>query len=105
MKSRELLQDELSRCDRLGILLYNIHPGSTLGQISVEECVDRIAEEINLALAKTKKVKLVLENMCRQGNTIGGDFRELKMIIDRIEDKSRVGVCIDTCHAMAAGKL
>ena len=77
--------------------------GSTCGKISVEECVDLIAKAINHGISKTESVKVVLENMSRQGNTIGGDFRELKMIIDRVKDKTRIGVCIDTCHAMAAG--
>ena len=69
----------------------------------MEKCVEMIAKAINHGLDKTEKVKVVLENMSRQGNTIGGDFKELKMIIDLVKDKSRIGVCIDTCHAMAAG--
>lgn len=78
--------------------------GSTCGQISRDECISFIAEEINLALDATSGVKVVLENMSRQGNTIGGDFKELKAIINQVKDKSRMGVCIDTCHAMAAGR-
>ena len=69
----------------------------------MEKCVGLIAKAINHGLDKTERVKVVLENMSRQGNTIGGDFKELKMIIDLVKDKSRIGVCIDTCHAMAAG--
>jgi len=102
-KSLTLFVDELHRCEKLGIRLYNFHPGSTCGAISVEKCVGLIAKAINHGLDKTERVKVVLENMSRQGNTIGGDFKELKMIIDLVKDKSRIGVCIDTCHAMAAG--
>lgn len=102
-KSREVLVDELQRCEMLGLTLYNFHPGSTCGKIPVEDCLDRIADSINLAHKKTKYVMTVLENMSCQGNTIGGKFEELRGIIDRVSDKSRVGVCLDTCHAFAAG--
>ncbi|XP_074647255.1 uncharacterized protein LOC141903153 [Tubulanus polymorphus] len=102
-KSRTLLLEELERCEMLGLTLYNLHPGSSCGEISTEECINKIASSINLALEKTSTVTVVLENMSCQGNTIGGRFTELKQIIDRITDKSRIGVCLDTCHAMAAG--
>ncbi|XP_037042473.1 probable endonuclease 4 [Bradysia coprophila] len=102
-KSRKLMIDGMDRCDRLGIDLYNFHPGSTCGKISIDECIKNIAESINIAHSKTKSVIAVIENMCKQGHTIGGDFKEIKKIIDLVEDKSRVGVCIDTCHAFAAG--
>lgn len=102
-KSRATLVDELKRCEMLGLVYYNFHPGSTCGLITREECMDRIAESINLAHKETKYVISVIENMCKQGNTIGGDFRELRGIINRVKDKSRIGVCLDTCHAFAAG--
>lgn len=102
-KSRETLVDELKRCEKLGLTLYNFHPGSTCGKITVEECLDRIAESIDQAHSQTNFVVTVLENMSCQGNTIGGKFEELRGIIDRVKDKSRMGVCIDTCHAFAAG--
>ena len=104
-KSVEVLVDELQRCEDLGILLFNIHPGSSCGKISREECIRNIANGINIAHSRTSggRVKVVLENMSCQGHTIGGDLRELRQIIDLVEDKSRVGVCLDTCHAMAAG--
>jgi len=85
------------------LALYNFHPGSTCGVISVADCVKKIASCVNEALRQTKGVTILLENMSRQGNTIGGDFQELRSIIDHIEDQSRVGVCFDTCHAFAAG--
>lgn len=102
-KSRVTLVDELKRCERLGLSLYNFHPGSTCGKITVEESIARIAESINQAHQETKYVVTVLENMSCQGNTIGGKFDELRDIIDQVHDKSRVGVCLDTCHAFAAG--
>lgn len=102
-KSRATLVDELKRCEMLGLVYYNFHPGSTCGLITREECMDRIAESINLAHKETKYVISVIENMCKQGNTIGGDFHELRGIINRVKDKSRIGVCLDTCHAFAAG--
>jgi len=103
LKSENLLREELERCSELGLTMFNIHPGSSCGEINKETAIEYIAEGINRVLADTKGVKVVLENMSGQGHTIGGDFRELKEIIDRVEDKSRVGVCLDTCHAMAAG--
>jgi len=104
-KSLELLTEELKRCKELGIIMFNIHPGSSCGKISRDECIKNIADGVNMAHKRTVGggVKIVLENMSCQGHTIGGDFRELKKIIEQVEDKSRVGVCLDTCHAMAAG--
>lgn len=102
-KSRNLLVEELQRCQKLGLTRFNFHPGSTCGKISVEECLDRIGDSINQALDKTEGVTVVIENMCCQGNTVGGKFEELKEIIDRVQDKTRIGVCLDTCHMFAAG--
>ncbi|XP_076373071.1 putative endonuclease 4 isoform X3 [Tachypleus tridentatus] len=102
-KSREALIDELKRCEMLGIPMFNFHPGSTCGEISVESCLEKIAESINLAHSKTSSVITVLENMSCQGNTVGGKFEELRKIIEKVKDKSRVGICLDTCHAFAAG--
>nr|XP_054923665.1 probable endonuclease 4 isoform X2 [Dermacentor andersoni] len=104
-KSRATLVDELKRCEMLGLVYYNFHPGSTCGVISRDACMDLIAESINQAHKETTYVISVIENMCKQGNTLGGDFRELRGIIDRVKDKSRIGVCLDTCHAFAAGKV
>ncbi|XP_032430002.1 probable endonuclease 4 isoform X1 [Xiphophorus hellerii] len=102
-KSRVLLVDELSRCSRLGLRLYNFHPGSSLGAITTQQCLDKIAAAINHAHQQTPAVVTVLENMSGQGSTVGGRFCELRRIIDRVRDRSRVGVCLDTCHAFAAG--
>lgn len=102
-KSRSLFLDGIKRCEKLGIERYNFHPGSSLGKISPQKCCEVVAESINYIHAHTNNVVTVIENMSKQGNTVGGDFKELKMIIDKVKDKSRVGVCFDTCHAFAAG--
>ncbi|MGL5786390.1 MAG: deoxyribonuclease IV [Bacteroidales bacterium] len=102
-KSRAAFLDEMQRCEQLGLKLLNFHPGSHLNKISVEESLDRIAESINLTLAKTTGVIAVIENTAGQGSNLGNEFWHLKYIIDRVEDKSRVGVCIDTCHTFTAG--
>ena len=102
-KSREAFVDELSRCQQLGLTLLNFHPGSHLMQIAVDDCLARLAESINIALAQTEGVTAVIENTAGQGSNLGFEFEHLAAIIDGVEDKSRVGVCIDTCHAFAAG--
>ncbi len=102
-KSRASFLCELQRCERLGLGLLNFHPGSHLRQISVEDSLARVAESINIALGKTRGVTAVIENTAGQGSNLGSRFEELAFIIDRVEDKSRVGVCFDTCHAFAAG--
>ena len=102
-KSREAFIDEMERCMQLGLTLLNFHPGSHLMQIPEEECLARIAQSINIALDKTKGVTAVIENTAGQGSNLGFRFEHLAAIIDGVEDKSRVGVCIDTCHAFAAG--
>lgn len=102
-KSREAFIDEIERCMQLGLTLLNFHPGSHLMQIPEEECLARIAQSINIALDKTEGVTAVIENTAGQGSNLGFRFEHLAAIIDGVEDKSRVGVCIDTCHAFAAG--
>lgn len=102
-KSREALLDEMRRCEQLGIPQLNIHPGSHLRQISEAQCLSRIAETVNIMLDKTRGVTVVLENTAGQGSNLGHRFEHLAGIIDQVEDQSRVGFCIDTCHAHAAG--
>ncbi|MBD8163543.1 deoxyribonuclease IV [Erwinia persicina] len=102
-KSREAFHDEVTRCMQLGLTLLNFHPGSHLHQISEEACLKRIAESINIVLDKTEGVTAVIENTAGQGSNLGFRFEHLAAIIDGVEDKSRVGVCIDTCHAFAGG--
>lgn len=101
--SREAFLDEMRRCEQLGLTLLNFHPGSHLKLISPDDCLDRIAESINVALNATKGVKAVIENTAGQGSNLGYAFAQIAHIIDKVEDKSRVGVCIDSCHAFAAG--
>ena len=102
-KSRDAFLDEMQRCEQLGLTLLNFHPGSHLKKMSEEDCLAQIAEEINIALQKTKGVTAVLENTAGQGTNLGYRFEHLKEIIDQVEDKSRVGICIDTAHTLAAG--
>lgn len=102
-KSRDAFLDEMQRCEQLGLKLLNFHPGSHLKEISEEACLDLIAESINLALQQTNGVTAVIENTAGQGSNLGYRFEQLAYIIERIEDKSRVGVCLDTCHTFTAG--
>jgi deoxyribonuclease-4 len=102
-KSRIAFLDEMQRCEQLGLDRLNFHPGSHLKTITEEECLTRIAESINIALDKTKGVTAVIENTAGQGTNMGHKFEQIKFIIDAVEDKSRVGVCIDTCHAFVSG--
>ncbi len=101
--SRTAFLDEMERCEQLGLTMLNFHPGSHLNEMSPEECLDRIADSINKTLDATTGVKAVIENTAGQGSNLGYSFEQIAHIIDRIEDKSRVGVCIDSCHAYAAG--
>lgn len=102
-KSRAAFLDEMQRCEQLGLKLLNFHPGSHLNKIDTEACLSRIAESINIVLDKTKGVTAVIENTAGQGSNLGNEFGHLRYIIDKVEDKSRVGVCLDTCHTFTAG--
>ena len=102
-KSRQAFIDEMHRCMQLGLDRLNFHPGSHLRQISVSDCLARIAQSINLALEQTQGVIAVIENTAGQGSNLGWQFEQIAEIIDQVEDKSRVGVCLDTCHTFAAG--
>lgn len=102
-KSLEAFIDELQRCSQLGLDRLNFHPGSHLKQISEEECIDRIASSMNEAIKTVEGVNLTIENTAGQGSNLGWRFEQIAAIIERIEDKSRVGVCIDTCHMFTAG--
>jgi deoxyribonuclease-4 len=102
-KSLEAFIDELQRCSQLGLDRLNFHPGSHLKQISEEECIDRIAMSMNEAIRTVEGVNLTIENTAGQGSNLGWKFEQIAAIIERIEDKSRVGVCIDTCHMFTAG--
>lgn len=102
-KSRAAFLDEMQRCEQLGLDRLNFHPGSHLNEISVDDCLARIAESINRTLEQTAGVCAVIENTAGQGTNLGYTFEQIAAIIDRVDDKSRVGVCIDTAHTLAAG--
>jgi deoxyribonuclease-4 len=102
-KSRGAFIDEMERCMQLELPLLNFHPGSHLKKISEEESLARVAESINLALDATSGVTAVIETTAGQGTNLGYSFEHLATIIEQIDDKSRVGVCIDTCHIFTAG--
>ena len=102
-KSRDAFIDEMHRCELLGLDRLNFHPGSHLNKIEVHKCLKTIADSINQAHDQTKGVSAIIENTAGQGTNLGFSFEQLKTIIDNVEDKSRVGVCIDTCHAFTSG--
>ena len=102
-QSRKSFLDEMKRCELLGLKLLNFHPGSHLKLVSEEDCLKLNAESINITLDKTKGVTAVIENTAGQGSNVGYRFEHLKFIIDLVEDKSRVGVCLDTCHTFTSG--
>ncbi|NPA11654.1 MAG: deoxyribonuclease IV [Epsilonproteobacteria bacterium] len=95
--------DEARRVEELGLKYLNFHPGSHLKQMSEEECLNIIAKNVNYAIKETKSCIFVLETTAGQGSNLGYKFEHLAYIIDKIEDKSRIGVCIDTAHIFAAG--
>lgn len=102
-RSRYAFNDEMTRCEQLGLDRLNFHPGSHLDKITEEQSLDLIAESVNIALTKSNGVIAVIENTAGQGTNLGYRFWHLRYIIDRVEDKSRIGVCIDTCHAFTSG--
>src|SRR6056297_1413269 len=102
-KSREAFFDEMKRCEQLGLDRLNFHPGNPLKQVTDEECLRTIAESVNLALDRSSGVTAVIENTAGQGTDLGYSFEQIRYIIDHVEDKNRVGVCVDTAHAFAAG--
>ncbi|GCE99427.1 DNA-(apurinic or apyrimidinic site) lyase [Zygosaccharomyces mellis] len=101
-KAYDSFIDDLSRCEQLGVGHYNLHPGSSL-KGDHESQLKQLASYLNKAIKETKFVKVLLENMAGTGNLIGSNFKDLKYVIDLIEDKDRIGVCVDTCHTFAAG--
>ncbi|HEX6983462.1 MAG TPA: deoxyribonuclease IV [Balneolaceae bacterium] len=102
-KSRNAFLDEMQRCEQLSIELLNFHPGSHLNKMSIDDCLKLNSESINWTLDQTEGVTAVIENTAGQGTNTGFKFEHLAAIIDGVDDKNRVGVCIDTCHAYAAG--
>lgn len=101
--SRKSFIDEMRRCSQLGLTMLNFHPGSHLKEIPVDDCLDLIAESINISLDQTVGVTAVIESTAGQGSNLGYEFGQIAHIIDKVEDKTRVGVCVDTCHTYSAG--
>ena len=102
-KSRLALLDEMQRCEQLGLKMLNFHPGGHLNLCSIEECLHIVAKSIDYVLERTQGITAVIENTAGQGTNVGFEFSHLAAIIDQVKDKSRVGVCIDTCHTFTAG--
>lgn len=102
-KSLNAFIDELNRCRQLGLVYLNFHPGSHLRLIDEDSCLDLIAESLNRALEATEGVTAVIENTAGQGSNLGYCFEHLAHLIEGVEDKSRIGICLDTCHAFTAG--
>jgi deoxyribonuclease-4 len=102
-KSRAAFLDEMQRCEQLGLQSLNFHPGSHLKKIDPDKCLERISASINMALDKTSGVTAVIENTAGQGTNLGFTFEHLAAMIANVEDKTRVGVCLDTCHTYSAG--
>lgn len=102
-KSRAAFYDEMHRCEQLGLTMLNFHPGSHLNEIDKDTCLARIAESINITLDRTQGVTAVIENTAGQGSNMGFSFYQLAQIIEQVNDKSRVGICLDTCHTYSAG--
>jgi deoxyribonuclease-4 len=102
-RSRAAFIDEMKRCRQLGLTMLNFHPGSHKKMISEKECLDIISESITLSLEQTRGITAVIENTAGMGGHVGHSFDHLAYLIDRVTDKSRVGICLDTCHLFAAG--
>ncbi|HBM16547.1 MAG TPA: deoxyribonuclease IV [Lentisphaeria bacterium] len=102
-KSIDSFIDEMNRCSALGLTCLNIHPGSHLNEISIDNCINLIAESLNISLNAVKDIKIIIENTAGQGSNIGSRFEEIAAIIEKVPDKKRIGVCLDTCHTFAAG--
>jgi len=102
-KSRDAFLDEIQRCEQLGLTMLNFHPGSHVKKTTPEKCLELIAESVNWALERTTGVTAVIENTAGQGSNMGFEFEQLAQLIEMTDDKTRVGVCIDTCHSFAAG--
>ena len=107
-KSITALADELSRCVQLGLTMLNFHPGTSKGELDEDATCARIADGIDRVLQlvedpRAEPVKLVLENSAGQGASIGTTVAQLALTIAKSRRSERLAICIDTCHAFAAG--
>ena len=101
--SIEAFINELSRCRELGLAMLNFHPGSHLRMVPEKEGCLIIAESVRIALQEVPDVCAVFENTAGQGSNLGYSFEQLALMLETVGMPGRVGVCIDTCHACAAG--
>lgn len=102
-KSRYTLREEVKRCNLLGIDYLVAHLGSHMGK-GTEIGANNVAEACDEALEESDgSTKILLENMAGQKNSVGSKFNELRLILDKIKNRDKVGICFDTCHAFAAG--
>jgi deoxyribonuclease-4 len=102
MFGHELMTDDLRRLEQLPCKLYNIHPGSHVGQ-GVEVAIDLITEALNNILHPAQTVTVLLETMSGKGSEVGVTFEEIKAVIDGVALQDKLGVCLDTCHVYSAG--
>ena len=100
--ARETMADDLKRLELTPGNYYNFHPGSHVGQ-GAETGIDKIAEILNEVLAERQSTIVLLETMSGKGSEVGRNFEELREIIDRVEQKDKLGVCLDTCHVWDGG--
>jgi len=102
-QSLDAFIDELKRVEQLGLKLLNFHPGSHLNQVDAREGLRLVAESLDIALSETGNAIAVIENTAGQGSNLGSNFEELAYLYEQCRTQERVGFCIDTCHAHAAG--
>ncbi|MGN1479856.1 MAG: deoxyribonuclease IV, partial [Acutalibacteraceae bacterium] len=98
----ETMADDLKRLEMLGGCMYNFHPGSHTGQ-GVETGIEQISAALNEVMTPEQSTTVLLETMAGKGSEIGRSFEEIRAIIDRVEIKEKIGVCLDTCHVHDAG--
>ena len=96
------LKEEIARVESLFVDKIVLHPGSHVG-VGVEEGIKNIVDSLNIVLNKNTKVTICLETMAGKGTELGRSFEEIKAIIDGVELKDKIGVCMDTCHLNDAG--
>lgn len=100
--AKNILKDDLNRMEYTPNNMYNLHPGSHVGQ-GVEVGIEYICEALNESINKNQTTQVLLETMAGKGSEIGRSFEELKNILDKIELKEKIGICLDTCHIYDAG--
>ena len=100
--SKSVFKDDITRTDLIPGSFYNFHPGNHTGQ-GTETGIKQICDALNDIITKEQKTTILLETMAGKGSEIGGDFYELRKIIDNININEKIGVCLDTCHDFDGG--